>query len=57
MMFSEAMPEDVYKLMLGKGHIVDEMLRQSYTGNSGAWVNEYRTVGQWMFDSFENSYD
>lgn len=29
MMFSEAMLEDVYKLMLGKGHIVDEMLRQS----------------------------
>lgn len=55
-MFMDAMPEDVYKLMSGKGHIVDEMLRQSYAGNPGVWVNEYGTVDEWVFDSFENIY-
>ena len=51
-MFSEEMPEDVYKLLPGKGTITDQMLRDAYAGEPGAWVEEYGGVDKWVFDSF-----
>lgn len=51
-MFSDAMPEDVYKLMPGKGQITDQLLRASYEGQPGSWVSEYGGVDKWVYDSF-----
>ncbi len=54
-MFSKDMPEDVYELLPAKGSITDEMLRDAYAGEPGAWVNGYGSVDKWVFDSFEQS--
>lgn len=54
-MFSEAMPEDVYKLLPGKGTITDQMMRDAYAGEPGAWVEKYGGVDKWVFDSFVTS--
>lgn len=54
-MFWQAMPEDVYALMSGKNHITDEMMRQAYAGEPGAWVTEYGGVDQWVTDAFEKA--
>ena len=40
-MFSEEMPEDVYKLLPGKGSITDQMFRDGYEGEPGEWVEQY----------------
>lgn len=54
-MFSEEMPEDVYKLLPGKGSITDQLLRAAYAGEPGAWIEQYGGVDKWVFDSFEQS--
>lgn len=54
-MFSESMPEDVYELLPGKGKITDQMMRASYAGDPGAWVEAYGGVDKWVFDSFVKS--
>jgi len=54
-MFSEEMPEDVYKLLPGKGSITDQLLRAAYAGEPGTWVEQYGGVDKWVFDSFEQS--
>ncbi len=54
-MLSATMPEDVYKLLPAKGAITDNMLRDAYAGNPGAWVKEYGGVDKWVFDSFVTS--
>ncbi|CAM3220993.1 penicillin acylase family protein [Filibacter tadaridae] len=54
-MFSEEMPEDVYKLMPGKGQIIDQMLRDAYAGKPGTWVTEYGGVDKWVFASLEQA--
>lgn len=55
-LFSEEMPEDVYKLLPGKGQLTDQLLRVGYAGNSSMWLDEYGGVDQWVFDSFEKSF-
>ncbi|MCZ2260384.1 penicillin acylase family protein [Sporosarcina sp. G11-34] len=54
-MLSKDMPEDVYKMFPGKGQITDQMMRDGYAGNPGAWLDEYGGVNKWVFDSFEQS--
>ena len=54
-MLSEAMPEDVYMLLPGKGTITDQMMRDAYAGESGAWVEGYGGVDKWVYDSFVKS--
>lgn len=54
-MFSEEMPEDVYRLLPGKGSITDQLLRTAYAGEPGAWVEQYGGVDKWVFDSFTQS--
>lgn len=54
-MFSNDMPEDVYNLMPGKGQIIDQMMRDAYSGNPGVWVTQYGGVDKWIYDSFETS--
>ena len=56
-MLSESMPEDVYKLLPGKGAITDQMMRDAYKGEPGAWVEEYGGVDKWVFDSFVKAID
>lgn len=56
-MLSDDMPEDVYKMFPGKGQITDQMMRDSYAGNPGAWVSAYGGVDKWVFDSFEQALD
>ncbi|MDW0118019.1 penicillin acylase family protein [Sporosarcina thermotolerans] len=54
-MLSSEMPGDVYRLMPGKGQIVDQMLRDAYSGKLGVWVSNYGGVDKWVYDAFETS--
>lgn len=54
-MLGDAMPEDVYKMMPGKGQITDQWLREGYSGNAGAWVTAYGGLDEWVFDAFEEA--
>ncbi|SEJ76048.1 penicillin amidase [Bhargavaea ginsengi] len=54
-MLRPSMPGDVYALMPGKNHITDEMMRQAYAGNPGAWVTGYGGVDAWVTDSFKRA--
>ncbi|WP_088006125.1 penicillin acylase family protein [Indiicoccus explosivorum] len=50
-LWEEKMPEDVYELMPGKNHITDQLMREAFAGEPGAWVEEYGGVEKWLSDS------
>jgi penicillin G amidase len=54
-MLKKDMPDDIYKMLPGKGHISDQMLRDGYAGKPGVWVNTYGGIDNWVYDSFEHS--
>lgn len=54
-LLEESFPEDVYELMPGKNHITDQMMRNSFAGNDGAWVSEYGGTRKWLTDALETS--
>ncbi|MDN7243338.1 penicillin acylase family protein [Planococcus sp. N028] len=48
-------PEDVFKMLPGKNHITDQMMRDSFAGNEGVWVSEYGGIGKWLTDALAES--
>lgn len=54
-LFKDQMPKDIYDLMGGKGNITDTMIRESFSGQDGAWVSEHGGIDAWMMDSFETA--
>ena len=54
-MLAEEFPEDVFSLLAGKNHITDQMMRDAFSGNEGAWVSEYGGAGKWLEDSLETA--
>ena len=54
-LFKDQMPEDVYDMLAGKGNITDQMMRDGYAGEEGAWVKEQGGIDEWIYRSFINS--
>ncbi|MGO1060431.1 penicillin acylase family protein [Planococcus sp. FY231025] len=54
-LLAESFPEDVFTLLPGKNHITDEMMRDAFEGNEGAWIKEYGGTGKWLADALETS--
>ncbi|MDN3451630.1 penicillin acylase family protein [Planococcus sp. APC 3906] len=54
-MLADEFPEDVFSLLPGKNHITDQMMRDAFSGNEGAWVSEYGGAGKWLQDSLETA--
>ncbi|MFX3674939.1 MAG: penicillin acylase family protein [Paenisporosarcina sp.] len=54
-LFKDQMPEDVYDMLAGKGNITDQMMRDGYAGEEGAWVKEQNGIDEWVYRSFVNS--
>ncbi|MGI2328847.1 penicillin acylase family protein [Planococcus sp. YIM B11945] len=52
-LLADEFPEDVFGMLPGKNHITDEMMRDAFAGNEGAWVTEYGGTGKWLADSLE----
>ncbi len=54
-LFKNQMPEDVYEMLAGKGSITDQMMRDGFAGEEGAWVTEQKGVDEWVYRSFVNA--
>lgn len=54
-LFEDAMPTDIYKLMPGRSQITDQMLRDAYAGNPGAWIAEEGGLDLFVFTAFEKA--
>ncbi len=54
-LFKNQMPEDVYDMLAGKGNITDQMMRDGYAGQDGAWVTEQGGIDKWVYQSFVDS--
>src|SRR5690606_8557211 len=54
-LLADDFPEDVYEMMPGKGHITDQMMRDAFSGNEGAWVSEYGGAGKWLTDALDTT--
>lgn len=52
-LMEKEMPEDVYKMLAGKGHITDQFLRKGYNNEQSVWLEEYGGVDKWVYDAFE----
>ena len=56
-LFIDEMPEDLYKLMPGKSQILDEMLRESYTGETVLWIEKRGGLEKFVTAAFEKTMD
>lgn len=54
-LLSQEMPQDVYKMLPGKGQLTDQFLQVGYANESSTWLAEYGGVDKWVFDAFEQS--
>ena len=48
----DEMPEDVYNMLAGKGHLTDQFLRKGYNNEKSVWLEEYGGVDKWVYDAF-----
>ena len=50
--FRSAIPDEVYKMMQGKYQIMDNLLREGYAGEEGAWLTRAGGVDVVVYNSF-----
>lgn len=51
-LFRGAIPDDVYKMMQGKYQAMDNILRDGYAGNEGAWLTRAGGLDVVVYNSF-----
>ncbi|ANU26467.1 penicillin acylase family protein [Planococcus versutus] len=54
-LLADEFPKDVFKMLDGKNHITDEMMRDAFKGTEGIWVREYGGIEKWLVDSLETA--
>ena len=52
-LFEDEMPEDVFKMMPGKGQILDEMLTKAYKGETVLWIEKQGGLEEFVTAAFE----
>lgn len=52
-LLNQDIPQDIYDMMPGKGHITDQMLQTYADGETSEWVESYGGFDRWLEDSFK----
>lgn len=55
LLFKDALPKDVFKMMPGKYQIMDNLLRDAFEGNEGVWIEDAGGLDVLVATAFKNT--